>query len=60
MKERERQRTPEEQRRKCLNCEPMADFIKGLQGEIKRLQVSFFILRQFQSNLKFLFIGLNE
>ena len=42
MKERERKRTPEEQRKKCLNCEPMADFIKGLQGEIKRLQVSFF------------------
>ena len=30
--------TPEEQKKKCLNCSNMEDFIKGLQGEIKRLQ----------------------
>lgn len=29
--------TPKEQRKNCLNCEGMQDFIKGLQGEIKRL-----------------------
>ena len=44
MKERqlERPRTPEEPKKKCLNCGGMEDFIKGLQGEIKRLQVSYF------------------
>lgn len=36
----ERASTPEEQKKRCLNCDNMADFIKGLQGEIKRLQVS--------------------
>ena len=49
MKERQRERpsTPEEAKKKCLNCGGMEDFIKGLQGEIKRLQVSFhFIFRQ--------------
>jgi len=39
----ERACTPEEQRKACLNCGNMGDFIKGLQGEIKRLQVSIFI-----------------
>jgi len=38
----ERPKTPEEVKKKCLNCEPMGDFIKGLQGEIKRLQVSYY------------------
>jgi hypothetical protein len=32
--------TPEEQKKKCLGCGNMEDFIKGLQGEIQRLQVS--------------------
>ncbi len=32
-----RPKTPEEFKRKCLNCESMGDFIKNLQGEIKRL-----------------------
>ena len=32
--------TPEEQKKKCLNCANMEEFIKGLQQEIKRLQVS--------------------
>lgn len=36
----QRPSTPEEQKKKCLNCSNMEDFIKGLQGEIKRLQVS--------------------
>lgn len=31
--------TPEEQKKKCLGCGNMEDFIKGLQGEIQRLQV---------------------
>ena len=35
--------TPEEQKKKCLNCGNMEDFIKGLQGEIKRLQVSLVV-----------------
>lgn len=35
---RQRPVTPKEQRKNCLNCEGMQDFIKGLQGEIKRLQ----------------------
>lgn len=34
----QRPSTPEEQKKKCLNCSNMEDFIKGLQGEIKRLQ----------------------
>jgi hypothetical protein len=33
----ERASTPEEQKKRCLNCDNMGDFIKGLQGEIKRL-----------------------
>jgi len=36
--------TPEEQKKKCLNCANMEDFIKGLQQEIKRLQVKFTLL----------------
>jgi len=32
--------TPEEQKKKCLNCSGMEDFISSLQQEIKRLQVS--------------------
>ncbi|CDW71442.1 UNKNOWN [Stylonychia lemnae] len=30
--------TPEESKKKCLNCTSMEDFIKNLQQEIKRLQ----------------------
>ena len=33
--------TPEEVKKKCLNCVSMEDFIKNLQNEIKRLQVSY-------------------
>jgi hypothetical protein len=35
--------TPEQVLLNCLECENMKDFIKGLQGEVKRLQVRFFI-----------------
>ena len=36
--------TPEEQKKKCLNCANMEEFIKGLQQEIKRLQVSMALI----------------
>jgi hypothetical protein len=36
--------TPEEQKKKCLNCANMEEFIKGLQQEIKRLQVSMVLI----------------
>ena len=55
----ERPKTPEEVKKKCLNCEPMGDFIKGLQGEIKRLQVSYLFF-SFKVLLNFLFIGFNK
>ena len=35
--------TPEEQRKNCLDCGNMKDFIFGLQREVKRLQVSCFL-----------------
>jgi len=30
--------TPEQALLACLECDTMKDFIKGLQGEVKRLQ----------------------
>jgi hypothetical protein len=35
--------TPELNLRQCLDCDKMKDFIQGLQGEIKRLQVRWLI-----------------
>ena len=35
--------TPEEQKKKCLNCSGMEDFISSLQQEIKRLQVRSYL-----------------
>ena len=34
----QRPHTPEQIRKKCLECDSMKDFIQGLQGELKRLQ----------------------
>ena len=48
--------TPEEQRKNCLDCGNMKDFIFGLQREVKRLQVSFLRLLPLCNLLSRLFL----
>lgn len=37
IQQRKRPTTPEEKKKKCLDCDSMRDFISGLQQEVKRL-----------------------